>query len=71
MYDKLVNNLINIYPFAEGLAGILMVADILHYISISITLFIGIIGTVSVFKAVYIDKIELKCACVEVLVIYL
>ena len=27
-------------------------------------LFIGTIGAVSVFKAVYIDKRELKCACV-------
>jgi hypothetical protein len=29
-----------------------------------IALFIGTIGAVSVFKAVYIDKRELKCACV-------
>ena len=28
------------------------------------TLFIGTIGAVSVFKAVYIDKRTLKCACV-------
>ena len=27
-------------------------------------LFIGTIGAISVFKAVYIDKRELKCACV-------
>ena len=27
-------------------------------------LFIGTVGAVSVFKAVYIDKRELKCACV-------
>ena len=27
-------------------------------------LFIGTIGAVSVYKAVYIDKRELKCACV-------
>ncbi len=26
--------------------------------------FIGTVGAVSVFKAVYIDKRELKCACV-------
>ncbi len=29
-----------------------------------IALFIGGIGAISVFKAVYIDKRELKCACV-------
>lgn len=53
-----------IYPFAEGLAGLLMVAGILHWLSIPISLFIGTIGAASVFKAVYIDKRELKCACV-------
>jgi hypothetical protein len=53
-----------IYPFAEGLAGILMVAGALTWLSVPIALFIGTIGAVSVFKAVYIDRRELKCACV-------
>jgi glutaredoxin len=53
-----------IYPFAEGLAGLLMVSGALMWLSIPIALFIGTIGAVSVFKAVYIDKRELKCACV-------
>jgi len=53
-----------IYPFAEALAGILMIAGIFNWISIPVALFIGIRGTISVFKAVYIDKRELKCACV-------
>lgn len=53
-----------IYPFAEGLAGILMTAAILNWVSIPLALFIGGIGAASVFKAVYIDKRELKCACV-------
>lgn len=53
-----------IYPFAEALAGILMVAGALMWLSIPIAIFIGSIGAVSVFKAVYIDKRELKCACV-------
>lgn len=53
-----------IYPFAEGLAGVLMVAGILDWLSIPIALFIGTIGAASVFKAVYLDKRELKCACV-------
>ena len=53
-----------IYPFAEGLAGVLMTAAILNWVSIPLALFIGGIGAVSVFKAVYIDKRELKCACV-------
>jgi glutaredoxin len=53
-----------IYPFAEGLAGVLMVAGVLTWLSVPIALFIGTIGAVSVFKAVYVDKRELKCACV-------
>ena len=53
-----------IYPYAEGLAGVLMTAHILDFLSIPIALFIGTIGAASVFKAVYIDKRELKCACV-------
>ena len=53
-----------VYPYAEGLAGVLMVAGALTWLSAPIALFIGTIGAVSVFKAVYIDKRELKCACV-------
>ena len=53
-----------IYPFAEGLAGVLMTAHILNVVSVPVALIIGTIGAVSVFKAVYIDKRELKCACV-------
>ena len=53
-----------VYPFAEGLAGVLMIAGALTWLSVPVALFIGTIGAVSVFKAVYIDKRELKCACV-------
>jgi glutaredoxin len=53
-----------IYPYAEGLAGVLMIAGVLTWLSIPVALFIGTVGAVSVFKAVYLDKRELKCACV-------
>ena len=53
-----------IYPFAEGLAGVLMLARALDWLSISTALFIGGIGAVSVFYAVYIQKRDIKCACV-------
>ena len=53
-----------LYPFAEGLAGILMIANVAPWLSVPLALFIGTIGAVSVFKAVYIDKRTLKCACV-------
>jgi glutaredoxin len=53
-----------LYPFAEGLAGLLMVAGVLTWLSVPLALFIGTVGAVSVFKAVYLDRRELKCACV-------
>ena len=53
-----------VYPFAELGAGVLMLAGALTWLSAPIALFIGGIGAVSVFKAVYVDKRELKCACV-------
>jgi glutaredoxin len=52
------------YPFAETLAGVLMLAGAFTWLSAPLALFIGTVGAVSVFKAVYIDKRELKCACV-------
>lgn len=66
-YDMLAQRWVRygyVYPFAEGLAGVLMVAGTLMWLSIPIALFIGIIGALSVYKAVYIDKREIKCACV-------
>ena len=53
-----------LYPFAEALAGVLMIAHALVWLSAPLALFIGGIGAVSVFKAVYIDRRDLKCACV-------
>jgi len=53
-----------VYPFAEGLAGVLMIAGALTWLSIPLASIIGGIGAVSVFKAVYVDRRELKCACV-------
>ena len=66
-YDLLARRWVpyaTIYPFAEGLAGVLMIAQVLNWISIPVALFIGTIGAVSVFYAVYIQKRALKCACV-------
>ena len=52
------------YPFVEGAAGVLMTAGILTWLSAPAALFIGGIGAASVFKAVYIDQRDIKCACV-------
>lgn len=53
-----------VYPFAEGLAGVLMTAHALPWLSIPVALFVGGIGAASVFKAVYVDRRDIKCACV-------
>ena len=66
-YDLLARRWVRygyIYPFAEATAGLLMVAGVLVWISAPIALFIGTVGAISIFKAVYIDRRELKCACV-------
>lgn len=52
------------YPWLEGLAGVLMTAGRLNWLSVPVALFIGGIGAASVVKAVYVDRRELKCACV-------
>ncbi|AOF97892.1 glutaredoxin family protein [Sphingobium sp. RAC03] len=52
------------YPFLELGAGVLMLTRTLNWLSIPVALAIGGIGAVSVFKAVYLEKRTLKCACV-------
>jgi glutaredoxin len=66
-YDLLARRWVpygRIYPFAEAAAGILMTAGVLVWLSGPIALFIGTVGAVSIFKAVYLEGRELKCACV-------
>ena len=52
------------YPYLEALAAVLMAGRILPWISIPVALTIGTIGAVSVFYAVYVQKRDIKCACV-------
>ena len=57
------------YPFLELFAGVGMAALIgtgspLIWVPALVGLLIGIEGAIGVIKAVYIDKRELKCACV-------
>ncbi len=66
-YDLLAKRWVRysyLYPFGEALAGVLMIAGVAMWLAIPVALFIGTIGAVSVFYAVYIQKRELKCACV-------
>lgn len=54
-----------IYPFVEGGAGVMMIAGGLAGMIVApFALFVGTIGAWSVYKAVYIDKRDIKCACV-------
>ncbi len=66
-YDLLAQRWVRygyVYPFVETGAGLLMMAGVLTWIAAPAALFVAGIGAVSVFKAVYIDKRDLKCACV-------
>jgi len=53
-----------LYPFLEWSAGALMAAGVLEVLSIPVAAFIGSVGAVSVVYAVYVQKREIKCACV-------
>ena len=53
-----------VYPFVEMLAGVAMISGFLTILSAPAAIVIATINGYSVFKAVYIDKRELKCACV-------
>jgi len=53
-----------VYPFVEAGAGALMVAGLFTWVAAPAALIVSTIGAVSVFKAVYIEKRDLSCACV-------
>lgn len=66
-YDLLGRRVVRyayVYPFAEAFAGVGMLSGAGTWVFGPVALFIGAIGAVSVIKAVYIDKRDLKCACV-------
>lgn len=66
-YDLLAKRVVRyayFYPFAEAFVGVGMLLPALHVLVAPVGLFIGGVGAVSVIKAVYIDRRELKCACV-------
>jgi glutaredoxin len=66
-YDLLARKIVRyayVYPFAEVFAGLGMLAGLSAWLVSPVALFIGCVGAASVIKAVYMDKRELKCACV-------
>ncbi len=66
-YDLLAQRWVRygyVYPFIETGAGLAMMAGVLTLVAAPLALVAAGIGAVSVFKAVYIDKRDIKCACV-------
>ena len=66
-YDLLAQRWVpyaHVYAFAELGAGAGMIVPALRPLAAIVALFIGGVGAASVFKAAYVDKRELKCACV-------
>ncbi|MDQ8198210.1 glutaredoxin [Pelagicoccus enzymogenes] len=53
-----------VYAFIEAGGGILMIAGLFSWIVAPIVLLASSVGAISVFKAVYVEKRDLKCACV-------
>ena len=53
-----------VYPWVETGAGVLMTGMLLTWLAAPAALIVSTIGAWSVFKAVYLDRRELKCACV-------
>ena len=59
-----LNNWVYIYPFCELLIGISFLISSPPSLIIFIALILGITGMGSVFRAVYLDKLKLNCACI-------
>ncbi|MGF1482431.1 MAG: glutaredoxin family protein [Cyanophyceae cyanobacterium] len=66
-YDLITQKLkpyARVYPFAELAIGLGFLSGVAPLATGITSLVIGVSGGISVFKAVYIDKLDLNCACV-------
>ena len=66
-YDLLARRYVpyaTVYAFVETMAGVLMIGGLLPWVAAPATLAVSTLGAVSVFKAVYVEKRDLNCACV-------
>ena len=66
-YDLLAQRYVpyaSVYAFIEAGGGILMIAGLFTWIVAPVVILVSSIGALSVFKAVYVEKRDLKCACV-------
>ena len=64
LITKRIRPYAKIYPFAELAIGLGFLSGVAPIATGITSLFIGVSGGISVFKAVYIDKLDLNCACV-------
>ena len=64
LITKQIRPYAKIYPFAELAIGLGFLSGIVPLVTGIASLAIGVSGGTSVFKAVYIDKLDLNCACV-------
>ena len=64
LITKQIRPYAKIYPFAELAIGLGFLSGVAPIATGITSLFIGVSGGISVFKAVYIDKLDLNCACV-------
>ena len=64
LITKRIRPYAKIYPFAELAIGLGFLSGVAPLATGITSLFVGVSGGISVFKAVYIDKKDLNCACV-------
>ena len=64
LITKKIRPYAKVYPFAESAIGLGFLSGVAPIATGITSLLIGVSGGVSVFKAVYIDKLDLNCACV-------
>lgn len=64
LITKRIRPYAKVYPFAELAIGLGFLSGVAPLVTGIASLAIGLSGGISVFKAVYIDKLDLNCACV-------
>ena len=64
LITKRIKPYAKVYPFAELAIALAFLSGVAPLVTGITSLFIGVSGGISVFKAVYIDKLALNCACV-------
>ena len=54
----------SVYAFIEAVGGVLMIADVATVVVAPVVLAVSMVGAISVYKAVYLEKRDVNCACV-------